>query len=396
MIMSRLLCYFLVPIVFPSWISFCFADLVVNKQEIVSPWLSNNCTESRVEANNVSDGNVEILPYDVASNNIFPKIPNLNASTWELYFFDAVSLDSAAITLSFFRDGGGLKTQVLAIWPDGETFVKEVFAKESSIKSCEAEDVRAVWQGEDGSTRFELSQDLKEVTIKIDLPGLGGSIGFLSAMPGWNADIDENEERDALRVLAPTVYWLQPIPRASVQADLNINGRDLIFSGLGGLDRFWTPHSWMTLMNESVYLRLHAGPYTLLMLRLMSRVNRGVPHASVYLFKEGERIFATQNERISLREEYYSFKKTYDGEVRGSFQDSNTGTVVDLVSPRKRKHWRFEMEHGSIWWNTPTGHSGTGNSGFIDKVSGGEVGGEEFEGKGITGHCQLPSLTLVE
>ena len=394
--MSRLLRYFLLPIVFPSWNSSCFADLVTNEHEIVSPSLTNNCTESRVEANKVSVGNVEILPYDVASNNIFPKIPNLNASTWELYFFDAVSLDSAAITLSFFRDGGRLKTQILAIWPDGETFVKEIFAKESSIKSCEAEGVGAVWQGEDGNTSFELSQDLTQVTIKTDLPGIGGSINFLSAIPAWTTDIIKNEERDALRLLAPTVYWLQPIPRASVQVDLNVNGRDLIFTGLGGLDRFWTPHSWMTLMDESVYLRSHAGPYTLLMLRLMSRVDRGVPYASVYLFKDGERIFATQSERISLREEYYSFRKTYHGEVRGSFQDGNTGTVIDLVSPKKGKHWRFEMEHGSIWWNMPTGRTGTGNSGFVDKVYGGEVGREEFEGEGTTGHCQLPSLPLKE
>ena len=394
--MSRLLCYFLLPIVFPSWIFSCFADLVVNEQEIISPSLTSNCTESRMEANKVSDGNVEILPYDVASNNIFPKISILNASTWELYFFDAVSLESAAITISFFRDGGRLKTQILAIWPDGETFIKEVFAKESSIKSCAAESVRAVWQGEDGSTSFELSQDLKEVTIQIDLPGIGGSISLLSATPGWTADMNKNEERDALHLLAPTVYWLQPIPRACVQVNLNINGRDLIFTGLGGLDRFWTPHSWMTLMDESVYLRSHAGPYTLLMLRLMSRVDRGVPHASIYLFKNGERIFATQNERISLHEEHYSFKKTYHGGVRGSFQDGNTGTVIDLVSPKKGKHWRFEMEHGSIWWNMPTGRTRTGNSGFIDKVFGGEVGGEEFEGKGTTGHCQLPSLPVKE
>ena len=394
--MSRLLRYFLLPIVLPSWNSSCFANFVVNEQEIVSPSLTYNCTESRVEANKVSDGNVEILPYDVASNNIFPKIPNLNASTWELYFFDAVSLDSAAITLSFFRDGGRLKTQVLAIWPDGETFVKEIFAKESSIKSCEARGVGAVWQGEDGSTSFELSQDLKEVIIKIDLPGIGGSISLLSATPTWTTDSIKNEERDALRLLAPTVYWLQPIPRASVQVDLNINGRDLILTGLGGLDRFWTPHSWMTLMDESVYLRSHAGPYTLLMLRLMSRVDRGVPHASVYLFKDGERIFATQSERISLREEYYAFRKTYDGAVRGSFQDGNTGIVIDLVSPKNGKHWRFEMKHGSIWWNMPTGRTGTGNSGFVDKVFGGEVGSEEFEGKGTTGHCQLPSLPLKE
>lgn len=145
-------------------------------------------------------------------------------------------------------------------------------------------------------------------------------------------------------------------------------------------------------MDESVYLRAHAGPFTLLMLRILSRVDRGVTYASIYLFRNGERIFATQNERISLREKYYSFKQTYHGEVRGNFQDRGTGTVVDLVSPKDQKHWRFGMEHSSVWWNMPTGPTATGNTEFIDKVSGGEVGGEIFEGKGTTGQCQLPPL----
>ncbi len=391
--MFRLLCCFLMPFLLSSWSHVCFAGHVDSGQKIISSSLSNNCTESNIEANKIVDGSVEILPYDPASNNIFPKIPNLNASTWELYFFDAVSLDSAAVTLSFFRDGGRLKTQILAIWPDGETFMTEVFAKESRIKSCEAESVKAIWQGEDESTSFELSQDLQEATVKLDLPTTGGSISLSSVILNRTVGLEENEEREALSLLAPTVYWLQPIPRASVQVDLNINGRDLIFTGLGGLDRFWTPYSWMTLMDESVYLRAHAGPYTLLVLRLLSRIDRGIPHASVYLFHNGERVFATQNERVSLHEDYYSFKKTFHGEVRGSFQDGNTGTVIDLVSQESKRHWRFEMQHGSVWWNLPTGPTGTGNSGFVDKVSGGEVGGEAFEGKGTTGYCQLPCLS---
>ena len=390
--MSKRWSFSLLPFIFWSWSHVCFAGHVAAEQNVINPSLSWNCTESNMEANSISDGNVEILPYEPASNNILPKIPNLNASTWELYFFDAVSLDSAAVTLSFFRDAGRLKTQILAIWPDGETFVAEVFAKKSSVKSCEVEGVRAVWQGEDERTSFELSQDMKEVTIKLELPTTHGSISMSSEILDQNIDLEKKEEGETLHVLAPTVYWLQPIPRASVQVDLNINGRDLIFTGLGGLDRFWTPYSWMTLMDESVYLRAHAGSYTLLMLRLLSRVDRGIPHASVYLFHNAECIFATQNERVSLHEDYYSFKKTFHGELRGSFQDGNTGTVVDLVSQKDRKHWRFEMEHSSSWWNLPTGPSGTGNSGFIDKVSGGEVGGEVFEGKGTTGHCQLPAL----
>ena len=172
---------------------------------------------------------------------------------------------------------------------------------------------------------------------------------FSSLTAAWTPAVNINEENDPFRLLAPPVYWLQPMARASVQVDLNVEGKELAFTGLGGHDRFWSPHSWMTLMDESVYLRAHAGPYTLVMLRIMSRVDRGMPRASVYLFKDDERIFATQEERISLSTEYYSFKRTYHGDVAGRFLDSSTGFTVDLISPVEGWHWRFEMEHKRIW-----------------------------------------------
>lgn len=159
------------------------------------------------------------------------------------YFFDAVSLDSAAVALSFSRDGGCLKTRIVAICSDGEMFITEAFAKQSRIKSCEVQGVIAIWQGEDESTSFELSPDLKEVSIKLDLPTAGGSISLSSARPDGTVVLEEKEEREALRLLALTIYSLQSIPRASIQLDLNINGRDLILTGLGGLDRFWTTGS---------------------------------------------------------------------------------------------------------------------------------------------------------
>lgn len=225
-------------ILLPSRIFLGFAGQVGNEQTIINPSLLNNCTNSYIEANNIADGNVDILPYDSASNNMFSKIQKLNASTWELYFFDAVSLDSSAVTLSFFRDGGRLKTQILAIWPDGRTFVTEVYAKESRIQNCDGKHMAASWQGENDGTSFEISHDLREAIVKVDLPTIRGTIFFSSESPAWTKDVETNEERDILHLLAPTIHWLQSIPRASVQVELTIDGRDLAFAGLGGLGPF--------------------------------------------------------------------------------------------------------------------------------------------------------------
>jgi hypothetical protein len=138
-------------------------------------------------------------------------------------------------------------------------------------------------------------------------------------------------------------------------------------------------------------MRAVAGPYTVVLLRIISRVDSGRIYVSAFLFKGGQQIFATKNNRISLSDDYVSFKLSYYGTVRGRYPDTNTGYILDMVSPVSGKHWRFELDHDSLWWNMPTGPV-TGNTGFVEKVTGGGVGGEQHQGWGTAGQCQLPLL----
>lgn len=77
-------------------------------------------------------------------------------------------------------------------------------------------------------------QDLKEATIRFDLPTTGGSINFSLPTPDRTVDVEENKEKgDALRLLillTSIVDRLQPLSRVSMQVELNINGRDLILT----------------------------------------------------------------------------------------------------------------------------------------------------------------------
>ena len=366
-------------------------------QTLLNPSLAKNCTKSHLTTNDIVDGDVSIAAYDALSNNEFPKMAHLNASAWELWFFDAVSPSGdAAITISFFRDGsqsamgrGNLRAQFLAIWPDKSTFRIEYYPTDSIIESCPGEPMRASWRGEDESTSFEISHDLMEAVVRLDLAEVQGILSLSSTTAKTHAD--GNPSHDVSRMLAPTVYWLQPIPRASVDVKLTIDGKELRFAGFGGHDRFWTPYSWMTLMDESYYMRAVAGPYTAILLRIISRVDPGRTYASAFLFEGGQQVFASQNEQISLNDDYVSFKLSYHGVVQGEFRDTNTGYVLEMVSPTNRRHWRFEMDHARVWWNLPTGPV-TGNTGFIDRVAGGEIGGEQHQGAGSAGQCQLPSL----
>lgn len=370
----------------------------VAEQTFWNPSLTDNCSTSYLAANELVDGDVFISAYDTLSNNEFPKMTTLNSSAWELWYFDAVSPSGdVGITISFFRDGsqslmgkGSLRTQFHALWSDGSTFGTENYASNSTIDSC-PEAIKAFWRAEHESTSFEISQDLKETVVRFDLAAVQGTLSLLSVSQTFLADHEADPSAEASWRLAPTIYWLQEIPRASVEATFTIEGKELNFTGFGGHDRFWTPYSWMTLMDGSYYMRATAGPYTLVMLRIISRVDSGRIYVSVCLFEEGQRVFATRTERISLNDEFVSFKLSYHGTLQGKFKDTNTGYVLDLVSPVKKKHWRFELNHESLWWDLPTGPV-TGNTGFIDRVTRGEVDGEQYQGAGGAGQCQLPSL----
>jgi hypothetical protein len=230
---------------------------VVDEQTILNPSLAKNCTESVLLTNEIVDGEIKISSYDALSNNEFPMTENLNASAWELWYFDAVSSSGdAAVMISFFRDGsqsrmgkGSLRTTLQAIWPDGSTFGTEHYADESIIKACPEETMEASWRGGESSASFEISHGLNEALVQFDLAAVKGSLSLSSLVPAFLEDGNTDLPAEASQILTPTVYWLQPIPRASVDVALNIDGKELSFTGSGGHDRFWTPFSWMTLMD---------------------------------------------------------------------------------------------------------------------------------------------------
>ena len=377
---------------------------LIPDQTPLNPSFSKNCTISYLRSNSTITGDVIVEPCSPLLNNEFPKIPILNTSAWELWFFDAVSpAGDVAISLSCFRDGsqsllgkGSLRTQFQALWPDGSTYVTEIYAESSVMESCPEESISAFWRGKDekeGFVSFSIAQDLKEAIVTFDLVEVQGTVSMSSRAPAFDRGSDTDGFADASsKLLAPIVYWLQPIPSADGQVALFIEGQELTFAGSGGHDRFWTPCSWKMLMDESYYMPAVAGPYTLIILRIISRIDVGRIYISAYLFERGESAFSSQNGRVSLDEDFVSFKLSHHGAVRGRFRDINTGYIVDLVSPAKGRHWRFELAHGRLFWDFPTGPV-TGNTGFVDKVIGGEVGGRQYQGAGSSGQCQLGSPT---
>ncbi|PGH17241.1 hypothetical protein AJ80_04883 [Polytolypa hystricis UAMH7299] len=356
----------------------------------MAPYISHVLNDS------VIDGVPGSPPYKHA---YFPIYETLSKSHWELWLFDAVDPSTnAAVTMTFFRDGSllglgksPLRTTFHVALPDGNTIHGEHLAKESIIEA-NSERVMGRWESlvdGQGSAQFEVSLDLSQATVTFDLPILRGMLKLQSSDVLSHRDSFDPADKD--HVLSPRVHYLHAIPRAVGEIDFTfpLEDKSLRFSGLAGSEHCWMEDTTPALMEGCTYVRGHAGPYTVCLFRIFSRVEPGKTYVKTTLVEDGKEVFSsTTADSVSLTDDYVSFRNTVGGQVRGGFADNASGYRIDIVSPSAHRHWSFELKHQLVWWSMPTGPK-TGNNGFVDLLSGGEVGGPVYSGRAAVGHVEL-------
>lgn len=215
------------------------------------------------------------------------------------------------------------------------------------------------------------------------------------------------------------VFYIRPLPILAVVAELEFStnlGEPQQFTlchedkAISGMDCFWTHLSWPQIMSESYHLQAGASPYQLHVLRILSTSSTGkAPYGSARLYKDNQVICTAQtamnNQERQCEGDYVIVAKLYsDAEdaVQGKFRDANVGYQVEFVRQEAGKLlgcWRFDAINCHSWWNLPTSApepDGTGNSGFMVKLSGGMLAGEGdsgneiCEGFGGAGQAELP------
>ena len=206
-------------------------------------------------------------PFSFKSSNNEPKIMTHNHTTWELWYFDAISDIGEAVTISFFRDRGksplhaetGFRVQIHAVWEDNTTFAKEHFCVDSLIERAEGSSTtQGIWQGDNPSNvrcAFEIREDLSAAVLSFDSSEVKGRVELHGTLQGAPSESAGSQDDD-YALVAPTVYWAHQLPTACVKVSLDLNGRELAFTGTGGHEHWWSPMSWMGIMEESVFLRM--------------------------------------------------------------------------------------------------------------------------------------------
>ncbi|RDL40497.1 uncharacterized protein BP5553_00476 [Venustampulla echinocandica] len=325
-----------------------------------------------------------------------PRILPLNSSSGEQWEFDGVSDDGMfSFIFGFYRDpslslmgSGNFRLSAELAYANGTRFGRVDYAAESIVQSCPG-GTKGVWKAKDFSYTFEVSKDMSRLRLGMDTPDLKGNIFMTSKTLPRYGDAKSWPSDSAATEVAPHFHWVDPIPVGDVNVDLTVKGGKFAWEGLGGHSRIWASFNWYTCLMAMDVVRMKAGPYSLLYIHFKSRITDGEEYASASLMKDGEKIFSSTVGQVSKSEDYVRMTKTYGGTVYGTLRDKVTGYELELISPRKKKHWTFIMEHKNIAFEYLIGN-GRGGSGFCSSSSGGPVGLEQFRGVALTEALNFP------
>lgn len=363
-----------------------------------------NCRISKVGRFDAAKRGQPVRFSDANSDSFeWPGVEPLNATAGEQWEFDGISSDGkASFIFGFYRDPnysilgtGNLRASIEATFANGTRYGHVDYAAESIIKECD-EGIRGVWRDADeGYTyAFDVSSDMSHVRLEIDHPVVTGSASIKSRIQprfanaaAWPSDGTASTEA------LPFFHWFEPVPAGNAQVSLDFGASVLEFTGMGGHNRFWSAFSWFSCLTEMNAVRMIAGPYSLSLLELVSNVDKGLRKTSVVLANEtGEHIFAsTQLGDEDASADYVTWSKSYDvpGAVSGSLKDRPTGYRLDLVSPSRKRHWTFAVEHRNLAFEFMLGE-GVGGSGFSAVARGGHIGLAQYEGVALTETLVFP------
>ncbi|KAK4235717.1 hypothetical protein C8A03DRAFT_36411 [Achaetomium macrosporum] len=385
-----------------------------------------------IEGYCVVPGPVPAASLDPDAGNVFPKFVNqLSDTAWELWYFDGGSDNGRT---AFTLKEGGWRVQIFAQWPDGSMWNNELYFVESVVTTDGGGSngrVHGFWSVRDNQSgvSFTVDPGLSAATLSFNIPQRVVGTVVLKTLDGNRQGFPSSE---AAALLCPDMYYIRPISLAGAEAHLVFHSagtdgagessREFTFvSGRGGMDRCWTSLSWPQLLSESYFQRAHVGPYNVQLMRILLPAASGrTPYVTARLWKHQELVCAAQQvieaadlERLSSEgslpaQDFITIAKVYENNeegggsgVTGAFRDKNVGYTIQFVGGERegggestgvRPRWRFQVRHVRPWWNMPTsppGPNATGNSAFLDVVTGGAQGEVWPSGTGDSGQLEL-------
>lgn len=359
---------------------------------------SAGCRTSRLSAYDSTTGPVAVEASPLDHFNAV-KVPSLNESAWEGWYFDSASNSGkAGATIAFLRDPmfsifgrGNLFVLFYAVWEDGTTCNIHEFVSEATVQNCDGE-ISGVWNSTDKSFSFHVTKDLQSGSFSINATSMKGTFEIQSRTAPRYADGSRFPDKHGTVSLAPHDYWVEGISAGDVSVNLSINSKPLEYFGGGGYGRHYGAVRLDSIIKYWTFSRAYVGPYAFVFWRVVGK-SSDEARVSGVLTKDGKIVVAATTDRQNNLKPYLTFTPTYHGSVHGSYQDQSTGYQLDLVNPVDSKRWSFSIEHSRLAYEMGL-MGGDGFGGFVNIVSGGLVGERPSHGTGTTQQNQMASEGL--
>jgi hypothetical protein len=324
-----------------------------------------------------------------------PMIGGFNITNGEDWSFEGVSADGqSGMGFTFSRGtvaGNSLAQRmfIAAVWPNGTRFMESTFADVSEILSCNNMTKGTWYNGSSGMNwTFEASKDYSRTLVNVESATVRGTFTLDAVSPAVypNGLIYPDPRGDNL--FAPYLYWVENVPVGVAEANLTIRGTPFVLKGIGGRERNWNSFPWSQVSSSWDMIRAELGPYTLMAWTFESKIDRRTYFSSV-LMNGKEVHFRTQTQEVSTTKTHGSISLQHNGTVHLSSDPSSakpllesrhTGYVLEMVAPRTRKRWRFEVDYTKCVYWFPAGDSGK-IGGFVGDIKGGLVGGHQYIGR---------------
>ncbi|KAJ4490640.1 hypothetical protein J3R30DRAFT_3694346 [Lentinula aciculospora] len=224
------------------------------------------------------------------------KISNVNSTTYEWYYFDAISDDGSysAVATFFIAPNTafpftGSPTMTLEVLlsiqtPDSDVFyLNGVFATDAQV-TTDGDGASGIWEGTGLS--FNSSSDMSSYDIVIDsadLMGVTGTISMQSIAPAHYPC--SAAQAGATMQLLPNVGWANAVPDSRATVQLEINGQNVSFTGSGYHDMNWGDIPFLDAVGTWHWGHGRLGPYSLVWFDGTSQ--DGSPHTSGYVSLNG-------------------------------------------------------------------------------------------------------------
>ncbi|KAJ6508664.1 hypothetical protein C8R45DRAFT_815150 [Mycena sanguinolenta] len=261
--------------------------------------------------------NVDYIATD--SNFNAPHLHPVNTSSYDLWYFDAVSTDpssNASVVIVFFDIAPGafpfagsanstLTASIATTFPNGTLMAGSVLATHATVVA-EGEGVSGDWHGSGLYWTYDASSGAYDVFIDAPELAMKGSVHFARNTPPrytcGPATAGTNMQ------IFPGAGYANAMPDAVVTVDLVVGGTPLAFEGAGYQDQGWGPQPFSNTVRSWYWGHGRVGPYSVVWFDIMTP--SGTEYVSAYASK-GEDVITLSCDSESTRARPKGHKATF-------------------------------------------------------------------------------------